>query len=111
MRSCLLEQHPDLDQRWANQPAGLTGLPQLVGREDLTDTQRLLLEEAYDRMAGSRYRISTDFMILFFTVLIVIRLKKPMSFEQALSLVSRHQPHHVHLPQQFTSAADADAVA
>jgi lipopolysaccharide/colanic/teichoic acid biosynthesis glycosyltransferase len=111
VRNCLLEQHPDLDLRWANEPAGLTGLPQLVGREDLTDTQRLLLEEAYDRMAGSRYRITTDFMILLYTVLIVIRLKKPMTFEQALSMVSRHQPHHVHLPQQFAGAADADAVA
>lgn len=111
VRDCLMEQHPDLDQRWTNEPAGLTGLPQLVGREDLTDSQRLLLEEAYDRMAGSRYRISTDFMILLYTVLIVARIKKPMTFERALAMVSRHQ-HLVHVPQQqFTSAADADAVA
>ncbi|GAB2974126.1 sugar transferase [Nocardioides montaniterrae] len=114
VRECLLEQHPDLDQRWTHERAGLTGLPQLVGREDLTDTQRLMLEEAYDRMAGQRYRVTTDFMILLYTVMIVLRLKRPMSFEQAMSLADRHQPHHLHVPQppaSFAGAADADPVA
>lgn len=113
VRDCLFEQHPDLDQRWTNGPAGLTGLPQLIGREALTDSQRLSLEEAYDAMAGSRYRVTTDFLILLYTVLIVLGVKKPLSYEAALQLVSRQPQHQVHLPQQQTTyaAPDADAVA
>lgn len=112
VRECLLEQHPDLDQRWTHERAGLTGLPQLVGRESLTDNQRLSLEEAYDQMAGHHYRWSTDYRILFSTVLIVLGLKKPLTYDQALELV-RHRPQVVHTHETATAAyaADADAVA
>ncbi|GAB3855495.1 sugar transferase [Nocardioides maradonensis] len=112
VRECLLEQHPDLDQRWTHERAGLTGLPQLVGRESLTDNQRLSLEEAYDEMAGHHYRLSTDFLILLYTVLIVLRLKSPMTYEQALALVrARPQVVHTHETAPSAYAADADAVA
>ncbi|HJQ04973.1 MAG TPA: sugar transferase [Nocardioides sp.] len=112
VRECLLEQHPDLDQRWTHERAGLTGLPQLVGRESLTDSQRLSLEEAYDEMAGHHYRWSIDYLILFYTVMIVVGLKKPLTYEQSLALV-RKRPQVVHAHDTATSAypADADAVA
>lgn len=111
VRECLLEQHPDLDQRWANERAGLTGLPQLVGRSVLTDTQRLSLEEAYDRMVERDYRLTTDFLILLYTVLIVARLKKPLSYTEALAMVQPRVPHAERVPEiELASpyAADAD---
>ncbi|HWU23017.1 MAG TPA: sugar transferase [Nocardioides sp.] len=110
VRECLLEQHPDLDQRWAHERAGLTGLPQLVGRESLTDNQRLSLEEAYDQMAGQQYRWSTDYRILFYTVLIVLGLKKPLTYEESLALV-RRRPQVMHTHDTAAYPADADAVA
>ena len=42
VKEALTQQHPDLDTRWET-PAGLTGLPQLVGRGSLTDFERLHL--------------------------------------------------------------------
>ncbi|MCL2541535.1 MAG: sugar transferase [Nocardioidaceae bacterium] len=113
VRECLLEQHPDLDERWMYGRAGLTGLPQLVGREVLTDSQRLQLEEAYDRAAATGYRMSTDFMILLYTVLIVLKLKRPMTFQQALGVLAttpQRRTVTAHEPQA-SYAADADAVA
>lgn len=112
VRDCLLEQHTDLDERWENAPAGLTGLPQLVGREALTDTQRLDLEAAYDEMAGSRYRLSTDFLILLYTVLIVLKVKKPLTFDQALALTHSKAARRQRMPElthQQYAAADIDA--
>lgn len=111
VRDCLLEQHPDLDQRWSHERAGLTGLPQLVGRECLTDNQRLSLEEAYDEMAGLRYRVSTDFKILLYTVLIVLGLKRPLDYEGALSIVMAHPHVQVAPTHGYPASAEADAVA
>lgn len=86
VRGALIEEFGDIDARWSVSPAGLTGLPQLVGRSALTDLQRLELEYAYSQMVTRGYRLRTDFTILLYTVLITFRLKKPLSVDAALAL-------------------------
>lgn len=107
VRAALLEQHGDIDARWET-PAGLTGLPQLVGRQDLTDHQRLALEIAYSRRAATNGSVRLDFMILLYTVLITFGLKRPLSFERALEVARPRQVRTAHeiLPQSFTAEAD-----
>ncbi|WP_435770474.1 sugar transferase [Nocardioides sp. SYSU DS0651] len=112
VRLALVERHRTIDERWQT-PAGLTGLPQLVGRSVLTDGQRLELEAAYCRAAVEGYRLRTDFMILLYTVLITFGLKKPMSFTEALAVVQtrRARIHDLATQQPYAAAGDADAVA
>ncbi|MDN5745892.1 MAG: sugar transferase [Nocardioidaceae bacterium] len=88
VRDCLGEQHPGLDQRWESIPAGLAGLPQLVGRMDLSDAQRLDLEAAYAQAAHESYSMRRDFMILLRTVLITFGLQRPLSFDEARAVVA-----------------------
>lgn len=113
VRSALLETHPSVDARWTNAPAGLTGLPQLVGRMGLTDAQRLHLEAAYSRKVAERYSVFTDFKILLLTVLITFGLKRPLSFEEALAVAQpRSRRHRVaELGTQAYVTPDIDAVA
>lgn len=105
VRDCLGETHGYIDDRWLT-PAGLTGPPQLVGREMLTDAQRLQLESAYSRAAVQRYRARLDFLILLYTVLIVLRLRKPMTFEQAMTLV--HGKPRPARERQLVAARESD---
>ncbi len=68
---------------------GLTGLPQLVGRDNLSDIDRLTLESSYSKWAIDNYKWSVDFLILFYTVCIVINIKKPMTIVGALKLLKQ----------------------
>ncbi len=86
---CLRDEYPYADDRFLT-PAGLTGPAQLVGRDALTDSERLRLEGAYCRAARSRYRARLDFAILLYTVLIVLHLKKSLDYQSAIELVERH---------------------
>lgn len=112
VRDALMEQHEDLDGRW-DTPAGLTGLPQLVGRQDLTDAQRLHLEASYARRTAATPSIRLDFMILLNTVLITFGIRKPMTYDAALELVEGRKTRVRQLRAQSYPAAatDADAVA
>lgn len=108
VRDCLRATHPYVDERWTT-PAGLTGLPQLVGRQALTDAQRLQLEAAYSRRALERYSMLTDFMILLHTVLIVLGVRRPMTFEEALAIgAPRRSTVHVSDLAATSYAAEAD---
>jgi lipopolysaccharide/colanic/teichoic acid biosynthesis glycosyltransferase len=115
VRAALLDRHSSIDDRWHATPAGLTGLPQLVGRMDLTDSQRLQLEAAYSRSVSEAYSVIRDFRILLFTVLITFGLKKPLCFEEALVLahpaMSRRERVRQLAAQSYSAAADVDAVA
>lgn len=109
VRGALSDQHTDIDSRWET-PAGLTGLPQLVGRHSLTDAQRLHLESAYSRRTAARPSIALDFKILLYTVLITFGLCKPMSFDQALQLAApRRQRSAVHMPELASPHYGAEA--
>lgn len=112
VRAALVERHADLDDRWLTTPAGLTGLPQLVGRSELTDDQRLALESAYSARTATAPSLRLDFMILLNTVLITFGLRQSMSYEQALRLTEprRRRLHAPELaPQRYVAPAAAEA--
>jgi len=112
VRDALTDQHGDIDTRWET-PAGLTGLPQLIGRHDIDDHQRLVLESAYSMRTARDASIRLDFKILLFTVLITFGLKQPMTFEGALALAQprprRQRVHTPDLAQPLYGAAAPEA--
>ena len=64
--------YPDADDRFLTK-AGLTGPVQLIGRDSITDADRLALEIEYCQMAAGRgYRVRLDLWLLLYTVLVVI---------------------------------------
>ena len=109
VRDALTEQHGDIDARWQT-PAGLTGLPQLIGRHDIDDHQRLALEAAYSTRTAEAPSLRLDFTILLYTVLITFGLKRPMTFEQALELARpRTRRQRVHSTELATPLYNATA--
>ena len=85
---CLREEYPYADDRFLTR-AGLTGPAQLVGRESLTDDERLRLESAYCRACVHSYSVWLDISILLYTVLIVLGLKKSLGYQGTLDLIDR----------------------
>lgn len=111
VRSCLLDQHPTLDDRWRHSPAGLTGLPQLVGRMSLTDAERLELEAAYAHSVHHHYSVVRDFKILLHTVMITFGLRQALSYHDAIALVQprrRRSTVRELATQRYAPAPDAD---
>ncbi|MET0930439.1 MAG: sugar transferase [Aeromicrobium sp.] len=84
----LRDEYPTADDRFLTK-SGLTGPAQLVGREDLTDLERLTLEGAYCRACIQRYSVWLDLSILVSTVLIVIGLQKGYTYQGVLDLMDR----------------------
>lgn len=68
-------------------PAGLTGPSQLVGRDSLSDAERLRLESTYCRVASQHQVWKLDFMILLYTVLISLKVKSPMSYGEVMQFM------------------------
>ena len=85
---CLREEYPYADERFLTR-AGLTGPAQLVGREQLTDDERLRLESAYCRACVHSYSMWLDFSILLYTVLIVVGVKKSLGYQGTLDFIDR----------------------
>lgn len=86
---CLLEEFPDTEDRFAT-PSGLTGPSQLVGRDLLSDADRLRLEGAYCRGVQRNYSFRLDFLILLYTVLVVLRVRRGFTPDEVLALVERY---------------------
>ncbi|EFQ84302.1 bacterial sugar transferase [Aeromicrobium marinum DSM 15272] len=86
---CLREEYADADDRFLTK-AGLTGPAQLVGRDVLTDAERLRLEGAYCRACIQGYSVRLDLAILLATVGIVIGIKKGLDYQGVLDLIERH---------------------
>ena len=85
--SGLKEEFPNIAKKRYDSKCGLTGLPQIVGRDNLIDEDRLNLEASYSTWAQTQYSFIVDFKILFYTVLIVLGLKKHASIIEALNLL------------------------
>lgn len=83
---CLREEYQNADERFLTK-AGLTGPAQLVGRDALTDAERLTLEAAYCRACINAYSMWLDLSILIYTVLIVIGVKQPLGYQGTLDLI------------------------
>lgn len=104
---CLAEEFPDAEARFRT-PAGLTGPSQLVGRDFLSDADRLALEGAYCRGALRNYSVRLDLLILLYTILVVLRVKKAFSPAEVIELVEKYTaiPTDVKVP---APAAPVDA--
>lgn len=87
--NCLREAHPNVDGRVAT-PAGMTGIVQLVGRDRVTDSQRLDIENTYCRVACQANTWKLDFLILLYTVLGVMRIRRPMTVREAKEFLLVH---------------------
>lgn len=111
VKQALVDYHRFIDDRWLS-PAGLTGLPQLVGRESLTADERLRLEAAYSRRVLQNYQFRVDFKILLYTVLITFGMKRPMTVDEALAVVNRPvRTREMAATRQNYPAIDADVAA
>lgn len=88
----LAEAHPDVEHRF-RVPCGMTGPVQLVGRDDLSDRERLDLEAAYAHAVAERYRVRLDVSILLRTAIVAVRPARRMSAAAAHALICRHRWH------------------
>jgi hypothetical protein len=87
----LREEFPWAEDRFLT-PAGLTGPVQLVGRDAISDEARLTLEVEYCKGCLDSYSARLDFLILWYTVLIALRLCRPMTIEEVRCLIRRYCP-------------------
>lgn len=86
---CLRAEYPYADDRFLTK-AGLTGPVQLVGRDSLSDSERLRIEGAYCHAVMHGYRLRLDFMVLLSTILIVAHLKPSLDYQGVMDLIDRH---------------------
>jgi lipopolysaccharide/colanic/teichoic acid biosynthesis glycosyltransferase len=101
----LRERHPRVDERLRT-PAGMTGPVQLIGRERLSDDDRLDLEATYCRIATRANTWTLDFLILLFTVLAALRLKHPMTPAQVKQFMIGHTRERRRAVRPVPDAAD-----
>lgn len=70
--------------------AGLTGPVQLVGRDNLSDLERLRIEAQYCQIVASHYSIWLDVSILYHTVVCGVFHGQRFTPEQVFSLLDRY---------------------
>lgn len=87
----LLGEYPQAGARF-DSPAGMTGLAQLVGREFVSDDDRLSLEASYCAVCLSNYSPLLDLEILTKTLLTASRLMSPMTLEDTRMLIDKYRP-------------------
>ncbi len=87
--TCLREEYRDADDRFLS-PAGLTGPVQLVGRQSISDHDRLSLEGAYSRACLTSYSVLLDMKILMLTILIVLGLRSSLQLTDVHQLIAKH---------------------
>ena len=69
---------------------GLTGPVQLVGRDYLSDADRLEIEIAYCEAVLRSYSVKLDALILFYTVVGGLMSRMRMTPEEVLAMIRRH---------------------
>lgn len=84
----LKECYPYVEDRFLTK-GGLTGPVQLIGRDDLSDEDRLSLEIAYCQACFRSYSMYLDFIILLYTVLIALGLMKPRTVPQVQRMLRK----------------------
>lgn len=104
----LTERYPQTEQRFSTK-AGLSGPVQLVGREAISDEDRLMLEIEYSHMCLTAYSMLTDFLILWYTMLIVFKVVRPFSVSEALALVGRYPEPVAGSAHEYMQAAECPA--
>ncbi len=79
---------PDAERRF-DSPAGLTGPVQLVGRDKLSDADRLDLEIEYCEICRRAYSPLLDLYVLVNTVLICLHLRRRLSPAEVKAAMAR----------------------
>jgi lipopolysaccharide/colanic/teichoic acid biosynthesis glycosyltransferase len=87
--AALRELYPSAEDRF-RVPCGLTGPTQLVGREELADGQRLMLEIAYCEACRRSYSARLDLLILWYTVLVALDLRPSFTVSEVMALMRRY---------------------
>jgi lipopolysaccharide/colanic/teichoic acid biosynthesis glycosyltransferase len=82
--------HPGVDDRFRS-ACGLAGPVNLVGRDRLSDADRLALEAAYAEAVVAGYRPGLDLAILWHTLLVTLRPRRSMTTAQAQALIARRR--------------------
>jgi lipopolysaccharide/colanic/teichoic acid biosynthesis glycosyltransferase len=82
----LRTRYPDAEDRFLIR-GGLTGPVQLVGRNEISDPDRLGLEIDYCLVALYGYTMKLDFLFLWNTVLVALKLRRPFSVQAVRSLM------------------------
>lgn len=83
--------HPEAEDRF-DTPAGMTGPAQLSGRDRLSDDERLAIEIMYCRVARNSYAMRLDFLILLYTVLVAVGLRRRFTCDEIRRLLARFGP-------------------
>lgn len=71
---------------------GMMGPAQLVGRQAISDEDRLSLEIAYGQVSSTDYSIVRDVRIILHTVLVQFGLRRPFSVVEAARLLQKGKP-------------------
>jgi len=97
----LLEAFPQTERRFLVR-CGLTGPVQLVGRDNLSDADRLEIEIAYCEAVLRSYSVTLDLLILFYTVFGGLMYRFRLTPEGVLALIRRHSgsPVTVTMPER-----------
>lgn len=85
----LREEFPNVEERFLA-PAGLTGPIQLIGREAVSDADRLRIEIAYCHLVRTAYSPLLDLNILIATVVGGIIENRRMTPQDVLALLARY---------------------
>ena len=86
--AALVDEYSDAEDRFLSR-CGLTGPTQLVGRYEIGDADRLVIETAYCRHCLLRYDVRLDAMIALYTVLVLLRLKRALTVHEVLERMDR----------------------
>jgi len=81
--------YPCLEERFLI-PAGITGPAQIVGRDHLTDEERLKLEITYSYICQQSYSPLLDLQLMFMTVVAPLGFYNNLSADEVLTLITRH---------------------
>jgi len=103
----LKKQFPQANDRFLT-PAGMTGPVQLVGRANIRDRERLMLEMTYCRIANEAYSWRLDYFILLYTVLIALGIKHPLTVDETKELILKHSSFNYSYPEGLRRRSSDD---
>ena len=84
----LVAEFPDAEDRFAIR-CGLTGPVQLIGRQHISDVERLMLETTYARSCLENYVLWLDIMLAFNTVLVLLGVRRGFTVNELSSAMRR----------------------
>jgi lipopolysaccharide/colanic/teichoic acid biosynthesis glycosyltransferase len=95
--------NPNVEDRFAVK-AGITGPIQLIGRDRLSDHDRLRIELEYCRVCCFSYSWRMDLRILVHTVLVCLALEPCSSVDKILEWLENDARHPLHSTSQSTGS-------